>query len=111
MALRRRENLCERIPCRLQHILLSFFHPQEMIYIPYQDLPCEACLSQISDIQEVFLDSFLTVSYVDTNEGFTSAMNKLDKICNNYDVKFVISVSKDEKDLPESAKGKIVVSL
>ena len=68
-------------------------------------------LSQNSDIQEVFLDSFLTVSYVDTNEGFTSAMNKLDKICNNYDVKFVISVSKDEKDLPESAKGKIVVSL
>ena len=68
-------------------------------------------LSQNSDIQEVFLDSFLTVSYVDTNEGFTLAMNKLDKICNNYDVKFVLSVSKNEKDLPECAKGKIIVSL
>jgi hypothetical protein len=68
-------------------------------------------LSQNADIQEVFLDSFLTVSSIDTNEGFTLAMDKLDKICNNYDVKFVISVSKDEKDLPESAKGKIVVSL
>ena len=68
-------------------------------------------LSQNADIQEVFLDSFLTVSYVDTNEGFTGAMSKLDKICNMYDVKFVLSVSMNEKDLPESAKGKIVVSL
>lgn len=68
-------------------------------------------LSQNADIQEVFLDSFLTVSYVDTNDEFTVAMNKLDKICNLYDVKFVLSVSKNEKDLPECAKGRIVVSL
>jgi hypothetical protein len=68
-------------------------------------------LSQNSDIQEVFLDSFLTLSYIDTNEGFTVALNKLDKICNKYDVKFVLSVSKNENDLPENAKGKIIVSL
>ena len=68
-------------------------------------------LSQNSDIQEVFLDSFLTVSYIDTNEGFTVALNKLDQICNMFDVKFVLSVSKNEKDLPEDAKGKIVISL
>ena len=68
-------------------------------------------LSQNSDIQEVFLDSFLTVSYIDTNDGFTAALNKLDNICNMFDVKFVLSVSKNEKDLPECAKGKIIISL
>ena len=68
-------------------------------------------LSQNADIQEVFLDSFLTVSYIDADEGFSAALDKLDKICNMFDVKFVLSVSRNEKDLPENAKGKIVVSL
>ncbi|MBR4706613.1 MAG: twitching motility protein PilT [Pseudobutyrivibrio sp.] len=68
-------------------------------------------LSQNADIQEVFLDSFLTVSQVDSNDSLSLALNKLDKICNMYDVKFVLSVSKNEKDLPENAKGKIIVSL
>ncbi len=68
-------------------------------------------LSQNSDIQEVFLDSFLTVSHIDDNENLSKALNKLDKICDMFDVKFVLSVSKNEKDLPENAKGKIIVSL
>ncbi len=68
-------------------------------------------LSQNSDIQEVFLDSFLTVSFINSNDEFTVALNKLDKICNMFEVKFVLSVSKNEKDLPEVAKGKIVISL
>jgi hypothetical protein len=68
-------------------------------------------LSQNSDIQEVFLDSFLTVSYIDQNEELASALDKLDKVCNMFSVKFVLSVSKNEKDLPENAKGKIIVSL
>ncbi|MCR4831277.1 MAG: twitching motility protein PilT [Pseudobutyrivibrio sp.] len=68
-------------------------------------------LSQNSDIQEVFLDSFLTVSNIDNNDEFTDALTKLDKVCNMFDVKFVLSVSKNEKDLPENAKSKIIVSL
>ena len=68
-------------------------------------------LSQNSDIQEVFLDSFLTVSNINDNEGLSDAIDKLDEICNMFSVKFVLSVSKNEKDLPENAKGKIIVSL
>ena len=68
-------------------------------------------LSQNADIQEVFLDSFLTVSYIDADEGLSAALDKLDKICNMFEVKFVLSVSKNEEDLPEDAKGKIIVSL
>ena len=68
-------------------------------------------LSQNSDIQEVFLDSFLTVSKIDTTEEFSNAVDKLDKVCDMFDVKFVLSVSKNEKDLPEETKGKIIISL
>ena len=68
-------------------------------------------LSQNSDIQEIFLDSFLTISYIDTNDGICDALEKLDKISDLFSVKFVLSVSKNEKDLPECAKGKIVISL
>jgi len=68
-------------------------------------------LSQNSDIQEVFLDSFLTVSNINDNEALTEALDKLDEICSMFSVKFVLSVSKNEKDLPENAKGKIIVSL
>lgn len=68
-------------------------------------------LSQNSDIQEVFLDSFLTVSNINDNETLTEALDKLDEICSMFSVKFVLSVSKNEKDLPENAKEKIIVSL
>lgn len=68
-------------------------------------------LSQNADIQEVFLDSFLTVSNIDNNDEFTDALSKLDRVCNMFNVKFVLSVSKNEKDLPENAKSKIIVSL
>ncbi len=68
-------------------------------------------LSQNSDIQEVFLDSFLTVSNINNNEDLSDAIDKLDEICSMFSVKFVLSVSKNEKDLPENAKGKIIVSL
>ena len=68
-------------------------------------------LSQNNDIEEMFLDSFLTIAFIDTNDGLCNAIEKLDKICEMFSVKFVLSVSKNEKDLPECAKGKIVISL
>lgn len=68
-------------------------------------------LSQNSDIQEVFLDSFLTVSNINDNDSLSVALDKLDKICSMFSVKFVLSVSKNEHDLPENAKDKIIVSL
>lgn len=68
-------------------------------------------LSQNNDIKEIFLDSFLTIGFVDTSDGLCSAIEKLDKICEMFDVKFVLSISKNEKDLPECAKGKIIISL
>ncbi len=68
-------------------------------------------ISQNYDIEEICLDSFLTIGYIDTSEGLTRAVEKLDVISEKYNVRFVVCISKDEIDLPESVKAKIVLSL
>lgn len=68
-------------------------------------------ISQDHDLEEMYLDSFLTVAAVETDEEICKAIEKLDVISEKYNVKFVLSVSKDESKLPECAKAKIVISL
>ena len=68
-------------------------------------------ISQDNDLEEMYLDSFLTIADVDTEEEITKAIEKLDVISEKFQVCFVLSVSKNEEDLPECAKAKIVVSL
>mgnify|MGYP006874669254 CR=1 FL=1 len=68
-------------------------------------------ISQDNDLEEMYLDSFLTIASIETNDEICHAIKKLDEISEKYNVKFVLSVSKDEADLPECAKAKIVISL
>lgn len=68
-------------------------------------------ISQDNDLEEMYLDSFLTIADVNTEDEITKAIEKLDVISEKYKVKFVLSVSKDEVDLPECAKAKVVISL
>ena len=68
-------------------------------------------ISQDNDLEEMYLDSFLTIADVNTEEEITKAIEKLDVISEKYNVKFILSVSKDEVDLPECAKAKVVISL
>ena len=68
-------------------------------------------VSQDNDLEEMYLDSFLTIASVDTESEITYAIEKLDVISEKYKVKFIISVSKNIDDLPECAKAKVVVSL
>lgn len=68
-------------------------------------------ISQDNDLEEMYLDSFLTVADVQTEEEITKAIEKLDVISEKYKVKFVLSVSKNEVDLPSCAKAKVIVSL
>lgn len=67
-------------------------------------------ISQDNDLEEMYLDSFLTIADIKDGE-LTHAIEKLDIISERYNVKFVLSVSKNEADLPECAKAKIIVSL
>ena len=67
-------------------------------------------VSQDHDLQEMYLDSFLTIANIEDGQ-LNHAIEKLDIISEKYNVKFVLSVSRNEADLPECAKAKIIVSL
>lgn len=67
-------------------------------------------VSQDHDLQEMYLDSFLTIANIEDGQ-INHAIEKLDIISEKYNVKFVLSVSRNEADLPECAKAKIIVSL
>lgn len=67
-------------------------------------------VSQDNDLEEMYLDSFLTISNM-KDDDICHAIEKLDVISEKYKVKFIISVSKSEKELPECAKAKIILSL
>ena len=67
-------------------------------------------VSQDHDLQEMYLDSFLTIANIEAGQ-INHAIEKLDIISEKYNVKFVLSVSRNEADLPECAKAKIIVSL
>ena len=68
-------------------------------------------VSQDYDLQEMYLDSFLTIASVETDDEICHAIQKLDIISEKYNVKFVLSVSRNEASLPDCAKAKIVISL
>ena len=68
-------------------------------------------VSQDNDLEEMYLDSFLTTASIDSTDEITKAIEKLDVISEKFKVKFILSVSRNEKDLPECAKATVVVSL
>ena len=68
-------------------------------------------ISQDNDLEEMYLDSFLTIANIDTADEITKAIEKFDVISEKFNVKFILSVSKDEAELPECAKAKIIISL
>ena len=89
--------------------------------INVMDYPVENCdeflgflcgiVSQDHDLEEMYLDSFLTIAFAETDDEIQHAIEKLDIISEKYNVKFILSVSRDESRLPECAKAKIVISL
>lgn len=66
-------------------------------------------VSQDHDLEEMYLDSFLTIAFAETDDEIQHAIEKLDIISEKYNVKFILSVSRDESRLPECAKAKIVI--
>ena len=68
-------------------------------------------ISQDHDLEEMYLDSFLTIASIDSDELLNHAIQKLDVISEKYNVKFILSVSKVESKLTDIAKAKIVISL
>ena len=68
-------------------------------------------VSQDNDLEEMYLDSFLTIASLSDEGDIVKAIEKLDVISEKYKVKFILSLSKDKNNLPECAKAKVVVAL
>ena len=67
-------------------------------------------ISQDHDLQQMYFDSFLKISCLD-GAGIEVVIAKLEKISQSKSVDFVLSVSLDADELPESVKKNILVSL
>ena len=68
-------------------------------------------VSQDHDRKRCILIVSLTIAFAETDDEIQHAIEKLDIISEKYNVKFILSVSRDESRLPECAKAKIVISL
>ena len=66
-------------------------------------------ISQDHDLDTIYLDSFLTIAYIQDNLEY--ALDKLEKISQKFDVSFVISISLDKKDLPENLQALVSSAL
>ena len=67
-------------------------------------------ISQDHDLQQMYLDSFLRIACLE-EQDYSAAIHKLEEISEKFKVDFVISISKDEAELPEFCKSKDIVSL
>lgn len=68
-------------------------------------------VSQDHDLQEVYLDSFLDIAFIDNEDAINDVLVKLDKISDQFHVDFIISVSIDISQLSDTYKNKVIVAL
>ena len=67
-------------------------------------------ISQDHDLEAMYLDRFLKLAGLE-GEDITATLAELDQISTKYHVNFVLSVSMDGEELPESAKDMVLVAL
>lgn len=67
-------------------------------------------ISQDHDLQQMYFDSFIKIAFLEEGD-IVAAVDKLEKISDKFGVDFILSVSKDEDELPEAVKSKIIISL
>lgn len=67
-------------------------------------------ISQDHDLQQMYLDSLLQVACIE-DKDITNVVHKLEEISEKFHIDFVLSISMDEKELPEEFKSIIMVSL
>ena len=67
-------------------------------------------ISQDHDLEIMFLDSFLKLAVLE-GEDISQTIATLEKIGEKYHVTFVLSISLDADELPDYAKGVVILSL
>ena len=66
-------------------------------------------ISQDYDLEQVYLDSFLKIAHLEHGD-LTDALTQLNQISEQFKVDFCISISVEEKELPDFAKEQVLIS-
>lgn len=67
-------------------------------------------ISQDHDLQQMYFDSFLKIACLE-GKDISETVAKLERLSQTFEVDFILSVSLDESELPDSVKDKILISL
>lgn len=67
-------------------------------------------ISQDHDLEQMYFDSFLKIANLES-QNITGVVAKLDEMSEKFGVDFVLSVSRNESELDDSLKSKIIVSI
>ena len=67
-------------------------------------------LSQDHDLEQVYLDSFLTTAKLEGKDA-TETLDQLNAIGETFKVSFIISMSLDKEEVPEAYQDKIICAL
>lgn len=67
-------------------------------------------ISQDHDLEEMYLDSFLNVAKLE-DADITATIKELNSISKNFDVNFILSVSRDKEELPAELGEYIFIEL
>lgn len=67
-------------------------------------------ISQDHDLEKVYLDSFLKIACCEENDC-TLVFDKLNKISELFHVDFVVSVSLNQEQIPDTYKDMVIVAL
>ena len=69
-------------------------------------------ISQDHDLEEMYLDNFLTLAGIEEDtDAIESVIARLDKMSESFGVDFILSVGRNEGELPADLKSKVIVSL
>ena len=67
-------------------------------------------ISQDHDLEAIFLDSFLKISFTD-KETMKPVLDKIIQVADKYSVDIILSLSVKSEELPEEYKRNVLVSL
>ncbi len=69
-------------------------------------------ISQDHDLEEMYLDNFLTLAGIEDDvQAFDPVIDRLEKMSESFGVDFILSVGRNESELGEAQKSRIIVSL
>ena len=64
-------------------------------------------ISQDHDLQQMYFDSFLNISCLE-GQDITGTIEKLEKLSEKFNIDFVLSLSMDESEVPESVNPRLL---